>query len=352
MPGLSDEHAAMALTLLANAGALTHTGEDGTLDEDANTTLRQWDFHDLLFHSRSRLGRHDYPFGGNFRFVGKLAPQPALKPPMSDDVVDLYRPDLDDATRRDRPFTQVLEERQSIRAYGETPITVEQLGEFLYRAARVRSITPIDMQKGIPYETSSRPYPSGGGTYDLEVYVTVNTCTGLESGLYHYDPLNHRLERIARRTWEVERLLYDAWTAAAQLVVPQVLITLASRFQRLSWKHDAIAYAATLKNVGVLYQTMYLVATAMGLAPAASAAATPISSPAPPALTTTPSPRWASSCWGARHIPARLGLRPTGRTPSPKGKGVGGIGLQKIGHVTDAHTRLTSYRYEEVMPTT
>jgi SagB-type dehydrogenase family enzyme len=28
-----------------------------------------------------------------------------------------------------------------------------------------------------------------------------------------------------------------------------------------------MAYAATLKNVGVLYQSMYLVATAMGLAP-------------------------------------------------------------------------------------
>ena len=30
-----------------------------------------------------------------------------------------------------------------------------------------------------------------------------------------------------------------------------------------------MAYAITLKNVGVLYQTMYLVATAMGLAPCA-----------------------------------------------------------------------------------
>ncbi len=37
----------------------------------------------------------------------------------------------------------------------------------------------------------------------------------------------------------------------------------------MSWKYDAIAYAATLKHVGVLYQSMYLVATAMGLAPSA-----------------------------------------------------------------------------------
>lgn len=30
-----------------------------------------------------------------------------------------------------------------------------------------------------------------------------------------------------------------------------------------------MAYAATLKHVGILYQTMYLAATAMGLAPCA-----------------------------------------------------------------------------------
>jgi len=36
--------------------------------------------------------------------------------------------------------------------------------------------------------------------------------------------------------------------------------------QRVSWKYSSLAYALTLKNVGALYQTMYLVATAMGLA--------------------------------------------------------------------------------------
>ena len=57
-----------------------------------------------------------------------------------------------------------------------------------------------------------------------------------------------------------------AQVSAAASSLPQVLITLASRFQRLSWKYRSIAYATTLKNVGVLYQTMYLVATSMRLA--------------------------------------------------------------------------------------
>ena len=44
---------------------------------------------------------------------------------------------------------------------------------------------------------------------------------------------------------------------------------MAARFQRVAWKYASTAYAVILKNVGVLYQTMYLAATAMNLAPCA-----------------------------------------------------------------------------------
>jgi SagB-type dehydrogenase family enzyme len=47
--------------------------------------------------------------------------------------------------------------------------------------------------------------------------------------------------------------------------VPQILITIAARFGRISWKYSSIAYALILKDVGVLMQTLYLVTTDMGL---------------------------------------------------------------------------------------
>jgi SagB-type dehydrogenase family enzyme len=46
---------------------------------------------------------------------------------------------------------------------------------------------------------------------------------------------------------------------------PQVLITIAARFGRVSWKYSSLAYALILKDVGVLTQTLYLMATEMGL---------------------------------------------------------------------------------------
>jgi SagB-type dehydrogenase family enzyme len=47
--------------------------------------------------------------------------------------------------------------------------------------------------------------------------------------------------------------------------VPQILITIAARFGRISWKYSSLAYALILKDVGVLFQAFYLMATDMGL---------------------------------------------------------------------------------------
>jgi SagB-type dehydrogenase family enzyme len=63
----------------------------------------------------------------------------------------------------------------------------------------------------------------------------------------------------------VERLLASA-ARTARSDKPQVLVVLAARFGRMARRYESLAYAMILKDVGVVFQTMYLVATAMGLA--------------------------------------------------------------------------------------
>lgn len=117
-------------------------------------------------------------------------------------------------------------------------------------------------------EFAFRPYPAGGALYELELYVAVNACADLATGLYHYVPQNHQLGRISGRTEEVDELFRGASRSTTiQSEDLQLLIIISARFQRMSWKYASMAYAATLKHVGVLYQTMYLAATAMELAP-------------------------------------------------------------------------------------
>lgn len=262
------------LTLLLRAGMVAEVGTEGTCTEDEDPALQTWAFHDLLFHARSRRGRFDAPYGGTYRFADRLAPPPALKPAPAGESRELYRPDLARLERDDPPLARVQERRCSARDFdAQRPITDRQLGEFLFRVARVKDCRQADVATDygpIRMDFASRPYPAGGGLYELELYAAVNVCANLDPGLYHYDPLRHRLTRLCGRKPEVEGLLRDA---AESTAIPegnlQVLLILAARFPRLAWKYESIAYALTLKHVGVVFQTMYLAATAMGLAPCA-----------------------------------------------------------------------------------
>ena len=264
IPDLSLETVQPFLNLLLAAKILGEVQSDGCLLEEQNDTLAQWEFHDLLFHSRSRIGRHSYPLGKSYRFLGKIDPLPAIKPKVSDNIINLYKPDISALMQQDKPFTRILEERQSLRTYdNEVPISDRQLGEFLYRCARVRQVFAKDNR-----ECSNRPYPGGGAAYELELYLTIYTCQNIDPGLYHYCPQDHQLCRLPADDKPLAALLKSAGHATGRDdTTPQILITFAARFPRISWNYESVAYSLVLKHVGVLYQTMYLVATAMDLAP-------------------------------------------------------------------------------------
>lgn len=261
------------MALLQSAELLSPVGEDDAVAEDEDPQLRSWEFHDLLFHARSREGRHDAPVGNTYRLAGVLDSPPTTKPVGSVATVDLVKPDAAELEARDPPFARVLEQRRSVREYAAEPMTVAQLGEFLFRVAAVRqrweydAYTPLGV---VPLEATLRTYPSGGALYPLEIYPVVQACVLLEPGLYHYDPLDHRLSRLSGLTSDALGLVERAGAAAA---IPgpavQVLLVVTARFQRVAWKYSSLAYSLILKDLGGLMQSMYLAATAMGLAPCA-----------------------------------------------------------------------------------
>ncbi len=225
----------------------------------------QWSFPDLLFHARSRAGRNLGGFGGTYHREGVEAPLPAVKARGDGEIVALPEVDLAAVVAADPPFGEVLERRRSVRAHDDAnPITLAELSELLYRAARVRGVMYDGHQ-----ELSSRPYPAGGACYELEIYPLVENCAGLAPGLYHFDPSAHSLELVAAPGPPTILLTQYSRITAVMDTPPQVVLLLAARFGRVMWKYESMAYALVLKHVGVLYQTLYLTAAAMGLAPCA-----------------------------------------------------------------------------------
>lgn len=224
-----------------------------------------WSVEELQLHDRSRPGRHALPLGGTRRFEGRVEPAPLASGRPSIRTVELAAPDLAAVAGGDATLTELLAARRSIREHDpEHPISLGQLGEFLYRVQRTR---PAGVRHG--QELGARPYPSGGGICELEVYPAVWRCDGLAPGLYHYDAMAHRLELLGDEPARLSAILDYARASLGVTDLPQILIVITARIARLLWRYEGMGYAMTLKHAGVLTELMYLVATAMRLAPCA-----------------------------------------------------------------------------------
>ncbi|GAA4553789.1 SagB family peptide dehydrogenase [Amycolatopsis samaneae] len=245
---------------------------DAGAEEDLRS--RQWSPHELWFHTRSTRDERAHlgeGFAGTHWAKGVHDPLPARPEPYPGPAVALPEPDTE--RMADPGLTAVLARRRSVREHdNERPLTAARLGEFLHRGVRVTGETELD---GIGY--ARRPYPSGGGAHELELYPIVSTVDGVAPGMYHYDAHEHVLRPVSPiGAPPVRRLLRHVRRATGEPPTePQVVFVVAARVGRVMWKYERMAYALTLKHVGVLYQTLYCVATAMELAPCGLGTAEP-----------------------------------------------------------------------------
>lgn len=253
------------LAFLAAAGVVLVADARGEFTEDSDSDMAAWSHDDLMFHTRSRTWLRD---------SGPPGPDPARpgpEPPVVQQVTGgptfpLHRPDPDRLSRSDPPLAALLESDHLCPSFTEHVLTAEQVGEFLFRSARVRSVGPAHLPGGPSHEASQRPYFSVACLYELEIYIGLNRCSGLNRGIYHYDPLWHTLTLINDDVAVLDGMLDMAMIAAGSHQRPAALLTIAARMSRIAWVLGSAAYATTLLHVGALQQVFYLSAKAMGLA--------------------------------------------------------------------------------------
>ncbi len=113
-----------------------------------------------------------------------------------------------------------------------------------------------------------RTSPSAGAMHPLDAFVLVLNVESVCPGLYHYEADSHGLVLLealdAAQARELARLFLanQAYFADAHALLIQV-----ARFDRNFWKYPGHkkAYKAVLLDAGHLSQTLYIVATHLGL---------------------------------------------------------------------------------------
>lgn len=159
-------------------------------------------------------------------------------------------------------FPRVLRERRTWRKFGSQAIAKETVTKLLQLSFGVQGWMRGPKGGRLALKTS----PSGGALHPAEAYLLVQKVTGIPPGMYHYDAVGHRLQRIGggASPAEIQKMLAGQWWFRGAAMV----VFLTAVFRRTQWKYDyPRAYRAVVAEAGHLCQTFCLTATWLGLAP-------------------------------------------------------------------------------------
>ena len=165
----------------------------------------------------------------------------------------LPEPNFDSAVRR------AIRERRSCRSFAEEPMPLAQLADILANAYGISGL----IENPGELKSYSRPAPSGGALYPLEVYVAAQSVDGLSNGIYHYNVPKHALEVIMSDTSVKDlgdRLLSQYFVSGAN-----VILMFSAVFERTQKKYGPRGYRYILLEAGHAVQNVCLLATELHL---------------------------------------------------------------------------------------
>lgn len=225
-------------------------------DSPELAAVHHWDRDSLALHASSRYSK--------WRKTPVEATTPAVAPRRSEKTIPLAT----GPTSGGGDLAALLGARRSRRVWAKVPIGFQAFSDLFWMSARNR---PPKYEGHV-----SRAYPSGGSAYSLELYpiVAEDAVDTLPPGLYRYLPESHALEAVSPLDAECRRILVAAGHTAAT-TPPPVAIIITSRYARQSEQYGRLAYTLVLKEVGGLFQTLYLAAESLGLAACALGRGTP-----------------------------------------------------------------------------
>jgi SagB-type dehydrogenase family enzyme len=199
------------------------------------------------FHRNTSPGRHDP--GGSSQALSV----PPFKEYIGAPLVPLPAP-----CNLKTSLSTVLRKRLSCRQFQDRPLPMPILATLLHASYGIHGQVSLGDD-----ELLTRPVPSGGSLYPLEVYLLVRRVQGLEPGIYHYAVLDHALEQLSQGPlpdFRVRELFFgQTYVSDAAMVV-----VLTAVLARSLGKYADRGYRLVLLEAGHVGQNLNLAATALG----------------------------------------------------------------------------------------
>ena len=189
----------------------------------------------------------------------KRIPPPSPQKPYPEDakLIDLVAPD--DLTVGNMPLIEALKRRKSRRKFTPEPLTLEQLSFLLWATQGVRQV----LRGG---KLTRRTVPASGSLHSLETYLFVyqDRVDGLKTGLYRYQPLEHKLCLLSSDTGLAAKIT-DACSAGHRWVKNSaVLFVWTAIPYRKEWRYSILSPKIIALDAGHLCQNLYLACEAIG----------------------------------------------------------------------------------------
>lgn len=181
-------------------------------------------------------------------------PQPPLEKVWTTEAATIDLPDPKGINVKGIDLTAAINERRSVRAYSDAPLSLEELSYLLWTTQGVR-------------ETTTRPatlrtVPSAGSRHPFETYILANRVEGLEPGFYAYLASPHKLRvhklgtELAARAVEVSYRQRFVATSAATFIW-------AADAYRSIWRYGQRAYRYMHLDAGHVCAHLYLAVAAV-----------------------------------------------------------------------------------------
>lgn len=146
---------------------------------------------------------------------------------------------------------QLLQQRRSVRHFQDVSISLSDIGQLLWAA------------QGITNPKGFRTAPSAGALYPLELYVVAGQVKNLSSGIYHYDPNNHRLIKVD--SGDRRKKLAQAAYRQASVSDAATVVVFAAVYERATFKYGERGVRYAHIETGHAAQNLSLQAESLGL---------------------------------------------------------------------------------------